>query len=88
MKNKLNILISIIASLIVGLLFIPIKVTGGLNGSRVYGRTSIINFISPNKNMCTNCYTYKISWLLLLLEVILVFGIALIILNIIEKRKK
>lgn len=89
MKNKINYLISIITSIIICNLIIPIKITGGFYNKTYYGKTNIIYFINKNvEKVCSNCNKIEIIWYLLIFEFILVFFIFLFILKLFDKIKK
>ena len=87
-KNKLNYIVSIISSCIISCLVIPIKAIRGYGRKSFYGTSNIFTLLKSNvKGICLNCIDYKIIWILLILEIIIVFIISLIILNYIDKRR-
>ena len=84
MKNKINILISLITSIITCLLFIPIysKTTYNI----YYGRTNIFSLIKQNS--CKLCYNYNINWILLILQFIIIYILVILILKPFNKKER
>lgn len=87
-KIKLNYIVSLISTITISCLTIPIKVTRAYGRKSFYGVSNIFILIKNNiKGACLNCIDYKIAWILLVLEIIIIFIISLITLNYIDKRR-
>ena len=69
---------SIIVTVVTGLVFVPISVTGFL--ARVTGWTNIVSYIDNRMKVCTDCYRYSINWIVYIIELVFVFFIGLIVL--------
>ena len=88
MKNRLNIIVSILSSCILSCLVIPIKIVRGYGRKSFYGISNIFTLVNDKaKDVCLNCIDYRIIWILLILEIIIIFIISLITLNYIDKRR-
>lgn len=82
-KIKMNLIISIIVTTITNLLIIPLKAS--TYKKTFYGRDNIINVLK-NKS-CKLCYNYDINYLFLVFQIIFVFIICFILLNLFDKRR-
>ena len=85
MKKKENIIIASIISIIVTSFSIPIKARSPLTGKIYYGREHVLTLIFRNDSkMCYDCINYNVQWLLLIIELIVVFLVAFMVLNMIQ----
>ena len=82
MKKK-RVIISIIITIILDLLFIPIRGYGKF--SSLYAKDNIINIVKQNS--CNICINYQIAYLVLIIQTIIIFIIIYLILSLFKKEK-
>lgn len=88
MRNKINIALSIFTSLLICVIFFPVRITGGSMNANYIGVTNIFNYYFSHENMCTDCFNYDVVIWIVILEIIGVFAISMFILNFIDKRRR
>ena len=87
MKKKYKIIIASIISIIVSSFSIPIKAKSPLTGKTYYGREHILTLIFKNNSkVCFDCIDYSVHWIVLVIELIVIFLVSFMVLNIILKR--
>ena len=87
MKNLFRIKhvgISIIVTVVFALIFVPVKVVGSF--AKIYDWTNLVTYIDNRMRICTECYHLSINYLIYIPELIIVFFISLLILNLLKKK--
>ena len=87
MKNLFRIKhveISIIVTVVIGLIFVPVKVIGSF--AKIYDWVNLVTYIDNKMKICTDCYRLTINYLVYIPELIIVFFISLFILNLLKKK--
>lgn len=87
----INILVSLITSVLTTIIYLPVEISGGLAGLPKHsGRINGFSLLSGfNKDdSCMDCFNYEIRWDIVKIQLVVIFAIILLVLIIIDKRRK
>ena len=84
MGKKIKYIFAFLVTIIIDLVFIPIKGYGNYN--KLYGRDNIYNLIKQNS--CDICLNYQISILHLIIQSILIFTFVILLFKVFSRKEK